>query len=94
MEVGEWVSWAAYHVNRIGPPSDIPVKAMILPLFREAANSPRMVYHGTNIVKTTTQYLNPRQTPSGYHLELVLQQTTFPSIQLRSVWVLKSAEDY
>lgn len=64
VEVGEWVSWAAHHANRIGPPSDIiPVKSMMLPLFRECSSSPMMVYHGMKVIKAVIHYLNPGQTP-------------------------------
>ena len=36
---------------------------MMLPLFREPAHSPMMVFHGMNIIAAATKQLNPGQTP-------------------------------
>ena len=59
----KWISWAAYFANKFGPPLAPVTPSMMLPLFREAAHSPMMVFHGMNIVAAVTKQLNPGQTP-------------------------------
>ena len=68
----KWISWAAYFANKFGPPLAPVTPSMMLPLFREAAHSPMMVFHGMNIVAAVTKQLNPGQT-----LVMVVDQPLF-----------------
>ena len=53
-EFTKWISWAAYYANKLGPPLSPVTPSMMLPLFRESAHSPMMVFHGMNTVAGIT----------------------------------------
>ena len=60
----ENVSWAAYHSSKM--PMNIQKKQSIvslLPLFTEQTKSVAMVKHAMNMIKRTTDHLNPGQVP-------------------------------
>ena len=58
----DWISWAAYYASQTAviPPV---TPSFMLPLFRESASSPMMVYHAMGIAKAVTNHLNPGQIP-------------------------------
>lgn len=65
-EVGkeDAVTWAAYHASKQLPDTENqPARTALLPLFHEKADSPAMIKHAMNILKSITQYLNPGQIP-------------------------------
>jgi len=58
----DWMSWAAYFASRtVTVPPVTP--SFMLPLFRESATSPMMVYHAMEIAKAVTNHLNLGQIP-------------------------------
>ena len=57
----DWISWAAYHAERSGPPSFIS-KSYMLQLLTESANSPIAMLHCMVTIKRGIEYLNPGQT--------------------------------
>ena len=62
-ETTKWISWDAYYANKLGPPLLPVTPSIMLPLFREPAHSPMMVFHGMNTVAAITKHLNPGQIP-------------------------------
>ena len=63
LDVQDWISWGAYNASQLSPPQTPITQCMALPIFREPAHSPMMIYHGMNIIKSATEYLNPGQVP-------------------------------
>jgi hypothetical protein len=62
LSTNDWISWAAYYASQ--SVETVPVTpSFMLPLFRESATSPMMVYHAMGIAKAVTTHLNPGQTP-------------------------------
>ena len=59
----DYLSWAAYHASRQLPELRKVCNITLLPLFKEHANTPAMICHSMKVLKCTTEYLNPRQTP-------------------------------
>ena len=58
----EWISWGAYHAKRHSV--TLPVTpSYMLPLFRESATSPTMIYHAMKTCIAVTNHLNPGQVP-------------------------------
>lgn len=58
------IMWSSYHASRedaVGP-TEKGIEAL-LPLFHEKAATPAMIRHGMDLVKQTTEYLNPQQIP-------------------------------
>ena len=58
------VMWSSFHAaqsNAVGQPHK-SIEAL-LPLFREKAATPEMIPHGMELVKKTTEHLNPHQVP-------------------------------
>ncbi len=56
--------WSSYHAARsdtVGQPEK-GIEAL-LPLFHEKAATPEMIRHGMELVKETTEHLNPHQVP-------------------------------
>uniref|UniRef100_UPI00358F24FE uncharacterized protein n=1 Tax=Myxine glutinosa TaxID=7769 RepID=UPI00358F24FE len=56
--------WSAYHASRsdaVGS-TEKCIEAM-LPLFSDKAATPKMIRHGMDLVKKTTEFLNPQQIP-------------------------------
>ena len=58
---GHALSWAAYHASTQPLQTHVPAITALLPLFSEKADSPAMVKHGMNIVRGSTELLNPGQ---------------------------------
>jgi len=63
-ESGTPTMWSSFHAAR----SDVvgqPEKSIeaLLPLFHEKAATPEMIRHGMELVKKTTEHLNPQQVP-------------------------------
>lgn len=56
------ISWGAYHAAMADPPQFIS-KSYMLPLFTEKADSPITVNHCMKMIVSTTNHLNPGQTP-------------------------------
>ena len=58
------IMWSAYHASRsdaVGA-TEKCIEAM-LPLFRDKAATPKMIRHGMDLIKKTTEFLNPQQIP-------------------------------
>ena len=56
--------WSSYHAARsdtVGQPEKC-IEAL-LPLFHEKAATPEMIRHGMELVKKTTEHINPHQAP-------------------------------
>ena len=56
--------WSSFHAARsdaVGQPEKYIES--LLPLFHEKAASPEIIRHGIELVKKTTEYLNPHQIP-------------------------------
>eukprot|EP00745_Piridium_sociabile_P034702 TRINITY_DN5991_c0_g1_i12.p2 TRINITY_DN5991_c0_g1~~TRINITY_DN5991_c0_g1_i12.p2 ORF type:complete len:424 (-),score=75.51 TRINITY_DN5991_c0_g1_i12:2994-4265(-) len=63
-EKGTPVMWSSFHAARqdaVGQPEK-GIEAL-LPLFHEKAATPEMIRHGMELVKNTTEHLNPHQIP-------------------------------
>ena len=63
IETGDYLSWAAFHASVQPHPMDPIALISLLPLLPEKAATIAMIKHGMNILKQTTNYLNPGQTP-------------------------------
>ena len=61
LEVGENVTWAAYHASNMSDPINPPVINALLPLFYNKAASLAMIKHGMNVIMAATSHLNPGQ---------------------------------
>ncbi len=57
------IAWAAHHAKLQPEVLNLPAITALLPLFYEKADSPAMIRHGMDIIKTITEFLNPGQTP-------------------------------
>ena len=59
------LTWAAYHSSNLETQDrETPVDiSALLPLFEDQAKSVAMIKHSMTIVRKTTNYLNPGQTP-------------------------------
>ena len=59
------LTWAAYHSSKLETLNrETPVNiSALLPLFEDQAKSVAMTKHSMTIVRKTTNYLNPGQTP-------------------------------
>jgi len=58
------IMWSSFHAARsdvVGQPQKC-IEAL-LPLFYEKAATPKMILHGMELVKKTTEHLNPNQVP-------------------------------
>ena len=64
-ESNESVSWSAYNAvkERESKKKIVPTNTVLLPLFRDQAHTIAMLKHAVDIVKKTTNFLNPNQTP-------------------------------
>ena len=59
------VMWSSFHAARsdtVGQPEK-GIEAL-LPIFHEKAATPEMIRHGMELVKATTEHLNPTPSPS------------------------------
>ncbi len=63
LDQNDWISWAAYNAVKYGQQPRPITPSVMLPLFRESAHSPLMVYHGMNVICAVTNHINPGQTP-------------------------------
>ena len=72
LENNDWLLWAAYHASKVSSQMSKITPSMALPLFREPAHSPMMIYHGMNVIAAITKHLNPNQSPV-----LVMDQPLF-----------------
>ncbi|KAE8744656.1 hypothetical protein FOCC_FOCC008717 [Frankliniella occidentalis] len=61
--ITEMSSWAAYRATHEGVCPLSVSNNSLLPLFHEKSTSPAMVKHALDIVKNTTEFLNPGQIP-------------------------------
>ena len=59
----EWISWAAYYATQSNHLPQSLTRSHVLPLLMDTANSPMTIMHCMKIIKRTTEYLNPGQTP-------------------------------
>ena len=59
----KWIPWAAYFANKFGPTLAPVTPSMMLPLFREAAHIPMMVFLVMNIVAAVTNPTESRTDP-------------------------------
>lgn len=58
------VSWAAYHSTNEQPSqSSTSLVSALLPLFPDEAKSAAMIKHALDVIKSSTNYLNPGQVP-------------------------------
>lgn len=57
------ITWAAYHSQNQSADKDPPAISALLPLFYEKAATPAMIKHGMNVLKQTTNFINPQQIP-------------------------------
>ena len=57
------LSWEAYHASRERASKKSPCITSLLPLFKDDSKSPSMVRHGFDVIRRTTNFLNPLQTP-------------------------------
>jgi hypothetical protein len=63
LEIGDWISWSAYHAHlqqTIIPPAAINA---MLPLFLDNAHSVAMIKHSMDMIRAAVQLLNPGQIP-------------------------------
>ena len=63
IDVGEFVSWAAYHANVPVQHSRPSTTIALMPLFREVSHSFATIIHCTKTNQEATQLLNPGQKP-------------------------------
>ena len=62
--VKDCIAWSAYHASFQDSHTQVEaVNTQLLPLFNEAAATPSMIKHGMNIIRESTQFLNPGQIP-------------------------------
>ncbi|KAK3917822.1 Chromosome-associated kinesin KIF4 [Frankliniella fusca] len=59
----ENVSWSAFRAVRQGISPLSPAINSLLPLFDDKSTSPGMIKHGMDIIRKSTEFLNPGQTP-------------------------------
>lgn len=59
----DFMSWAGYHASLVEHVKKEPAISGLLPLFYEKAASISMVKHGMDVLRKTTEYLNPGQLP-------------------------------
>lgn len=60
---GESISWSAYNSRSCADISSFKSTSAMLPLIKDNVNSPSVVRHTMDIVISTTQKINPGQTP-------------------------------
>lgn len=63
VDVGDFVSWAAYHASMQDQTVKLPTPIALMPLFREASHSFAMIMHCMKTNNAATQLLNPGQIP-------------------------------
>jgi len=56
-------SWPAFHAGRDNRPTNVSIISALLPLFRDAANTPAMMRHSLIVIREIVMKLNPSQTP-------------------------------
>ncbi|MES9881369.1 MAG: hypothetical protein ABW185_10860, partial [Sedimenticola sp.] len=59
----EAVAWAAFHAKNQPPMLDPAAIIALLPLFFEKADTPAMIKHGMNVIRSVTEFLHPGQVP-------------------------------
>ena len=57
------ITWAAFHANHQRPSLMHPALTAMLSLFIEKCDTPAMIIHGMNVIKSFTEYLHPGQVP-------------------------------
>ena len=57
------LSWSAFHADKERAAKKLPCITSLLPLFKEDPRSLSMVRHGMDLVRRSTEFLNPGQTP-------------------------------
>ena len=60
---GEMVSWSGYHASKQQQRNLKPAVSSLLQLFQDESKSVAMIRHSMNIIKKTTEHLNPGQVP-------------------------------
>ena len=54
------ITWAAFYANHQQPAL---ILSAMLPLFSEICDTPAMIMHGMNVIKSITEYRHPGEVP-------------------------------
>lgn len=64
IEKGDTVAWSAFHASMQDSSADLHTTlTQLLPLFHEKAAIAAMIKHGMNVIRWSTDFLNPGQIP-------------------------------
>ena len=60
VERGDTIAWSAFHASKENASTELhTTKTQLLPLFYEKAATAAMIKHGMNVVRWSTEFLNP-----------------------------------